>query len=154
MNTHVTKPTDIERKWYLVDATDVVLGRLSAQVATILRGKNKPYFTTNLDCGDYVVIINAEKVRLTGNKLADKIYYKHTGYVGGIKSTTAGKILEGRFPERVLQKAIERMISRNPMGRQQMTKLKVYAGSEHPHTAQNPEVLDIASMNPKNKRSA
>ena len=127
MNTYATKPSDITRKWYVVDATDVVLGRLAAQVAKLLRGKHKPYFTPNLDCGDYVVVINAE--------------------------TTAGKILNGRFPERVVEKAVERMISRNPMGRQQMTKLKVYAGENHPHTAQNPEVFDIASMNEKNKRS-
>ena len=154
ISTHTTKPADIERKWYVVDASGVILGRLSAEIAKILRGKNKPYFAPNLDCGDYVVVINAEKVRLTGKKLANKHYYKHTGYVGSVKDTTAGKILEGRFPERVIQKAVERMISRNPMGRQQMTKLKVYAGAEHPHTAQNPVVLDIAARNPKNKRSA
>ena len=153
MNTHATKPSDITRKWYVVDATDVVLGRLAAQVAILLRGKHKPYFTPNLDCGDYVVVINAYKVKLTGKKLTDKKYFKHTGWIGGIKETTAGKLLEGRFPERVITKAVERMISRNPMGRQQMTKLKVYAGENHPHTAQNPEILDIASKNSKNKRS-
>ncbi|MDD4556939.1 MAG: 50S ribosomal protein L13 [Alphaproteobacteria bacterium] len=153
-NTHVTKPTDIERKWYVVDAKGVVLGRLSAEISKILRGKHKTYYTPNLDCGDYVVVINADKVKLTGNKLADKAYHKHTGYIGGIKTTTAGKILSGRFPERVIEKAVERMITRSPMGRQQMTKLKVYAGDVHPHTAQNPEILDIASQNPKNKRSA
>lgn len=154
MNTYATKPSDIERKWYVVDATGVVLGRLSAEIAKILRGKHKPSFVPNLDCGDYVVVINADKVKLTGKKLTDKKYFKHTGWVGGIKETTAGKILEGRFPGRVIEKAVERMISRNPLGRQQMTKLKVYAGENHPHTAQNPEVLDIAAMNPKNKRSA
>lgn len=154
MKTHATKPSEIERKWYIVDATGVVLGRLSAEIAKILRGKHKPSYVPNLDCGDYVVVINADKVKLTGNKLADKVYYKHTGYPGGIKSTTAGKILSGRFPERVIEKAVERMISRNPLGRDQLKKLKVYAGTEHPHTAQNPEVLDIASQNPKNKRSA
>lgn len=154
MNTYATKPSDIERKWYVVDAEGVVLGRLASQVAIILRGKHKPCFVPNLDCGDYVVIINADKVKLTGNKLTDKIYYKHTGWVGSVKETTAGKILAGRFPERVIEKAVERMISRNPLGRQQMTKLRVYAGSENPHTAQNPEVLDIAGMNDKNKRSA
>ena len=153
MNTYATQPSDITRKWYVVDATDVVLGRLAAQVAKLLRGKHKPYFTPNLDCGDYVVVINADKVKLTGKKLTDKKYYKHTGWIGGIKETTVGKILNGRFPERVVEKAVERMISRNPMGRQQMTKLKVYAGENHPHTAQNPEVFDIASMNEKNKRS-
>ncbi len=154
MNTYATKPSDIERKWYVVDAEGVVLGRLAAEISKILRGKHKPSYVPNLDCGDYVIVINADKVKLTGKKLSDKVYYKHTGYVGGIKAATAGKILEGRFPGRVIEKAVERMISRNPLGRQQMTKLKIYAGAEHPHTAQNPEVLDIASMNPKNKRSA
>ncbi|MDO5386290.1 MAG: 50S ribosomal protein L13 [Pseudomonadota bacterium] len=154
MNTYATKPSDIERKWYVVDAEGVVLGRLAAQVAKILRGKHKPSFVPNLDCGDYVVVINADKVKLTGKKLTDKKYFKHTGWIGGIKETTAGKILAGRFPERVIEKAVERMISRNPLGRQQMSKLRVYAGSENPHAAQNPEVLDIASMNEKNKRSS
>lgn len=154
MNTYATKPSDIERKWYVVDAEGVVLGRMAAQIAKILQGKNKPSYVPNLDCGDYVVVINADKVKLTGKKLTDKKYFKHTGWVGGIKETTPAKILAGRFPERVIVKAVERMISRNPMGRQQMTKLKVYAGENHPHTAQNPEVLDIASKNPKNKRSA
>ena len=154
MNTYATKPSDIERKWYVVDAEGVVLGRLASQIAKILRGKHKPCFVPNIDCGDYVVVINADKVKLTGKKYADKLYHKHTGWIGGIKETTAGKVLSSRFPERVVVKAVERMISRNPMGRQQMTKLKVYAGENHPHTAQNPEVLDIAAMNPKNKRSA
>ena len=144
----------VERKWVVIDATDQVLGRLCSQVAKILRGKNKPSYSPHVECGDYVIIINADKVKLTGKKLTDKKYFKHTGWIGGIKETTAGKILAGRFPERVIEKAVERMISRNPMGRQQMTKLKVYAGSEHPHTAQNPEVLDIAAKSPKNKRSA
>ncbi len=154
MNTYATKPSDIERKWYVVDAEGVVLGRLAAQVAKILRGKHKPCFVPNLDCGDYVVVINADKVKLTGKKLTDKKYFKHTGWIGGIKETTAGKILAGRFPERVIEKAVERMISRNPLGRKQMSKLRVYAGSENPHAAQNPIVLDLASMNDKNKRSA
>ena len=153
MNTYATKPSDLERKWYVVDAEGVVLGRMAAEIAKILRGKHKANFVPNIDCGDYVVVINADKVKLTGNKLFAKKYFRHTGYAGGIKETTAEKILNGRFPERVVIKAVERMISRNPMGRQQMTKLKVYAGSEHPHTAQNPVVLDIASKNPKNKRS-
>ena len=154
MSTYATKPSDIVRKWYVVDAEGVVLGRLASQIAKILRGKHKACFVPNIDCGDYVIVINADKVKLTGKKYADKLYHKHTGWIGGIKETTAGKILSSRFPERVVEKAVERMISRNPMGRQQMTKLKVYAGAEHPHTAQNPEVLDIAAMNPKNKRSA
>ena len=154
MNTYATKPSDIERKWYVVDAEGVVLGRLAAQVAKLLRGKHKPCFVPNLDCGDYVVVINADKVKLTGKKLTDKKYFKHTGWIGGIKETTAGKMLAGRFPERVIEKAVERMISRNPLGHKQMTKLRVYAGSENPHAAQNPIVLDMASMNNKNKRSA
>ena len=152
--TYATKISDVERKWYVVDAEGVVLGRMAAEIAKILRGKHKANFTPNIDCGDYVVVINADKVKLTGNKLAAKKYFKHTGWIGGIKETTAGKVLAGRFPERVIIKAVERMISRNPMGRQQMTKLRVYAGNEHPHTAQNPVVLDIAARNPKNKRSA
>jgi large subunit ribosomal protein L13 len=151
--TYATKASDIERKWYVLDAEGVVLGRLAAEVSKLLRGKHKPSYTPHLDCGDYVVVINADKVKLTGKKLTDKKYFKHTGWIGGIKETTAGKILAGRFPERVIIKAVERMITRNPLGRQQMTKLKVYAGSEHPHTAQNPEVFDIAAKNEKNKRS-
>ncbi len=153
MNTYATKASDIERKWYVVDAEDVVLGRLSAEVSKLLRGKHKPSYSPNLDCGDYVIVINADKVKLTGKKLTDKKYFKHTGWIGGIKETTPAKILAGRFPERIIIKAVERMITRNPLGRQQMTKLKVYAGSEHPHTAQNPEVFDIAAKNEKNKRS-
>ena len=154
MNTYATKPSDIERKWYVVDAEDVVLGRLAAKVASILRGKHKPCFVPNLDCGDYVVVLNADKVKLTGKKLTHKKYFKHTGWIGGIKETTPAKILAGRFPERVIEKAVERMISRNPLGRQQMTKLRVYAGSENPHAAQNPIVIDMAALNDKNKRSA
>lgn len=146
------KPAEVVRKWYLIDATDLVLGRLASQIAKILRGKHKTTYTPNVDCGDNVIVINAEKVALTGNKLADKIYYHHTGFVGGIKGITAGKQLENH-PERVIIKAVERMISRNKMGREQMTKLHVYAGPDHPHAGQTPEVLDVASMNPKNKRS-
>ena len=151
--TYATKASDIERKWYVLDAEGVVLGRLAAEVSKLLRGKHNPSYSPNLDCGDYVIVINADKVKLTGKKLTDKKYFKHTGWIGGIKETTAGKILESRFPERVIIKAVERMITRNPLGRQQMTKLKVYAGSQHPHTAQNPEVFDIAAKNAKNKRS-
>lgn len=146
------KPAEVVRKWYLIDATDLVLGRLASQIAKILRGKHKTTFTPHVDCGDNVIVINAEKVALTGNKLADKVYYHHTGFPGGIKGITAGKQLE-EHPERVIIKAVERMISRNKMGREQMTKLHVYAGPSHPHTAQAPETLDIASMNSKNKRS-
>ena len=146
------KPATIKRDWYLIDATDLVLGRMASQIATILRGKNKTSYTPHMDCGDYVVVINADKVALTGKKLERKMYYHHTGYIGGIKGISAGKLMEKK-PEDVIYKAVERMISRNKLGRQMMTKLRVYAGAEHPHTAQNPIVLDIASKNKKNKRS-
>ena len=128
-----------------------MVGRAATIIANILRGKHKPSFTPHVDCGDNVIVINADKIRFTGKKLKDKIYYKHTGYAGGIKAVSAGKVLEGRFPERVLEKAVERMIPRGPLGRDQMRNLRVYAGAEHPHAAQNPEVLDIAGMNRKNK---
>jgi large subunit ribosomal protein L13 len=154
MKTYSAKPGDIERKWFVIDAEGVVLGRLAAIIATRLRGKHKPMYTAHMDCGDHIVVINAEKVQLTGKKLADKTYYRHTGYPGGIKSTTAGKILEGKYPERVVEKAVQRMIPKGPLGRQVLTKLKVYAGADHPHEAQQPEVLDVAAMNEKNKRSA
>ena len=154
MKTYSAKPGDIQRKWFLVDAEGVVLGRLASIVATRLRGKHKPMYTPHMDCGDHIVIINAEKVQMTGNKHTDKTYYRHTGYPGGIRSTTAGKILTGKHPERVVEKAVQRMIPKGPLGRQVLRKLKVYAGSEHPHEAQQPEALDIAAMNDKNKRSA
>ena len=152
MKTYSAKPTDIERAWCVIDADGLVLGRLAAVIATHLRGKHKPLYTPHVDCGDNIIVINAEKVRLTGRKRADKIYYWHTGYPGGIKSRTAERILDGKHPERVLIKAVERMISRNPLGRAQMRKLHVYKGGAHPHEAQKPEVLDVAAMNPKNKR--
>ena len=154
MKTYSAKPGDIERKWFVIDAEGVVLGRLASIVAMRLRGKHKPMYTPHLDCGDHIVVINAGKVQLTGNKLADKIYYRHTGYPGGIRSTTAGKILDGKHPERVVEKAVQRMIPKGPLGRQVLRKLKVYAGAEHPHEAQQPEFLDVAAMNDKNKRSA
>ena len=154
MKTYSAKPAEVEKKWVLIDADGLVLGRLASQVAKILRGKHKPTFTPHIDCGDNVVIVNAEKVRLTGNKLSAKTYYWHTGYPGGIKNRRAGQILEGAYPERVILKAVERMIPRGPLGRQQMKTLRVYAGTEHPHEAQQPEALDVAAMNPKNKRSA
>ena len=144
----------VEKKWVLIDADGLVVGRVATLVANILRGKTKPSFTPHADCGDHVVIINADKVRFTGKKLADKVYYKHTGYAGGIKGVTAAKVLEGRFPERVLEKAVERMIPRGPLGRQQMRNLRIYKGTEHPHGAQNPELLDVAAMNRKNKVGA
>ncbi len=154
MKTYSAKAAEIEKKWLLVDAEGVVLGRLASRIALILRGKHKVSFTPHMDCGDNVVVINAGKVRLTGKKLADKVYYRHTGYPGGIKSRTAGQILEGKHPERVVEKAVERMIPHGPLGRQQIRNLRVYAGPEHPHAAQDPSPLDIAAWNPKNKRSA
>ena len=154
MKTYSAKPGEIQHKWYLVDAEGVVLGRLASIVATRIRGKHKPMYTPHLDCGDHIVIINAGKVQMTGNKYADKTYYRHTGYPGGIRSTTAGKILKGKHPERVVEKAVQRMIPKGPLGRQVLRKLKVYAGSKHPHEAQQPEILNVAAMNDKNKRSA
>jgi large subunit ribosomal protein L13 len=152
--TKSVKPYEVEKKWHIVDATDLVVGRLATIIANILRGKHKPSFTPHVDCGDNVIVINAEKVAFTGKKLQDKRYYKHTGYAGGIKETSPAKILEGRFPERVLEKAVERMIPRGPLGRQQMRNLRIFAGTEHPHAGQNPEVIDVASMNRKNKVGA
>jgi len=154
MKTFSMKPADVEKNWLLVDAQDMVLGRMAAEIAKILRGKHRPEFTPHVDCGDNVIVINAEKVHLTGNKRDDKTYYWHTGYPGGIKSRTAGQTLDGKQPENVVIKAVQRMLPKNILGRRQLTNLRVYAGSEHPHEAQNPEVLDIAAMNPKNKRSA
>ena len=153
MKTYSARPSDIEKQWVLIDASGLVVGRLAALVATRLRGKHKPSFTPHMDCGDNVIIINAEKVKLTGKKLTDKKFFWHTGYPGGIKERTMGQILEGEYPERVVVKAVERMITRNNLGRQQMKNLRVYAGAEHPHEAQQPEVLDLKAMNPKNKRS-
>ena len=152
MKTFALKAGDIHKKWWLVDAQDLVLGRMASQIALRLRGKHKPTFSAHLDCGDCVVVINADKIKLTGNKLKDKKFYWHTGYPGGIKERTMQALITGKFPERVVQKAVERMITRGPLGRQQMTHLKVYAGDQHPHGAQNPEILDIAALNPKNKR--
>mgnify|MGYP001370723896 FL=1 len=152
MRTFSAKPSDIEKKWWLIDADGLVLGRLATIVAKYLRGKHKTTFTPHMDCGDNIVIINAEKVKLTGSKRTAKTYYWHTGYPGGIKSRTADKILDGAHPERVIEKAVERMITRGPLGRKQMGNLRVYGGTEHPHEAQQPEALDIAAMNIKNKR--
>ena len=155
MKTTVSaKPAEVEKKWLLIDAEGLVVGRLASIVANILRGKHKPIFTPHVDCGDNVIIINAEKVKFTGKKLTQKVYYRHTGYAGGIKEARADKVLGGRFPERVLEKAVERMVPRGPLGRQQMRNLRIFAGTEHPHAAQNPEVLDVASMNRKNKVGA
>ncbi len=154
MKTFTATPADIDKKWILIDAEGIVLGRLATTVANILRGKHKPTFTPHMDMGDNVIIINAGKVQMTGNKREDKRYFWHTGYPGGIKSRTARQVLEGAHPERVVEKAVERMITRNRLGRQQMTNLRIYAGATHPHEAQQPTVLDLASRNPKNTRSA
>ena len=148
-------PVGVETKWVVIDATDVVVGRLASYVAKRLRGKHRPDFTPHVDTGDHVVVINAEKAVFTGNKLTDKIYYRHTGYAGGIKSTTAGKILSGRFPERALELAVKRMMPReSALSRQQFGKLRIYAGGDHPHVAQQPELVDFKSMNRKNSKTA
>ncbi|MEO0034179.1 MAG: hypothetical protein RLZZ501_202 [Pseudomonadota bacterium] len=152
MKTYNAKPSEVEKKWVVIDADGVVLGRLASIISMRLRGKHLPTYTPHVDMGDNVVVINAEKVRLTGNKLADKRFYWHTGHPGGIKDRTIGQLLGGRFPERVIVKAVERMITRGPLGRQQMSNLRVYAGPAHPHEAQQPEVLDVGALNPKNKR--
>ncbi len=154
MKTYSAKPTDVERKWYIVDAQGCVLGRLASFVAVRLRGKHKPIYTPHVDTGDHIVVINAEKIAMTGRKWDQKKYFWHTGHPGGIKERTARKVIEGRFPERILEKAIERMIPKDsPLARAQMKKLYIYAGTQHPHEAQQPKTLDIAAMNPKNKRN-
>ena len=153
-STRSIKPAEVEKKWHVIDADGLVVGRLATIIANILRGKHKPSFTPHVDCGDHVIVVNADKVAFTGNKRQEKTYYKHTGYPGGIKQITAGKVLEGRFPERVLEKAVERMIPRGPLGRQQMRSLHLYNGTEHPHAGQNPQALDVAGMNRKNKVGA
>lgn len=152
MKTFSLKPAEVQKKWYVVDAQDVVLGRLASMIAKRLRGKHLPVYTPHVDCGDNIIVINADKIALTGNKRQDKVYYWHTGYPGGIKERTADKILDGRFPERVIEKAVERMIPRTPLGRQQLKNLRVYGGSDHPHGAQNPEVISFADQNRKNKK--
>jgi large subunit ribosomal protein L13 len=151
--TSSSKPSEVVKKWILIDAEGVVLGRLASIVANRLRGKHKPTYTPHIDDGDNVIVINAGKVKLTGNKAEREKFYWHTGHPGGIKERTWGKILGSAHPERLLEKAIERMVPRGPLGRRQMKNLKVYAGAEHPHDAQQPETLDVAAMNPKNKRS-
>ena len=152
--TKSATPATVEKKWHLIDADGLVVGRVAVIIADLLRGKHKPIYTPHVDCGDHVVVINAGKVRFTGNKLGQKTYYKHTGFIGGIKAVTAEKVLDGRFPERVLEKAVERMVPRGPLGRQQMKNLHLYAGTEHPHAGQQPETLDVASLNRKNKVGA
>jgi large subunit ribosomal protein L13 len=153
MRTYSAKPSDVQRRWYVVDAEDVVLGRLASVVAMRLRGKHKPMYTPHIDCGDHVIVVNAEKVHLTGRKRGQEMFYWHTGHPGGIKGRSIAQILDGAHPERVIVKAVERMIPRNVLGRDMMRKLRVYAGPVHPHRSQNPEPLDVAAMNPKNKRA-
>ena len=154
MKTYSAKPAEIEKKWVTIDATGLVVGRLASIIALRLRGKHKPTFTPHLDCGDNVIVINAEKVVLTGRKRQQKVYRHHTGYIGGIKERTAKSIIEGRFPERIVEKAVQRMLPHGPLGRRQLANLRVYSGPDHPHAAQNPEPLDVGSMNRKNVRSA
>lgn len=153
MKSYSAKPSEVVQNWWVIDAEDVILGRLSSAVANILRGKHKPTYTPHIDCGDHVVIVNADKVKLTGKKRTDKVYYWHTGYAGGIKERTADKILDGKFPARVVEKAVLRMMPKeSPLARKQYGHLHVYAGADHPHEAQQPKVLDFAARNPKNKR--
>ncbi len=154
MKTFTATPADIDKKWILIDAEGVVLGRLASIVAMRLRGKHKPSFTPHMDMGDNVIIINAEKVQMTGNKREDKRYYWHTNHPGGIKFRTAAQVLDGAYPTRVVEKAVQRMLPGGKLSRQQMTNLRIYAGEGHPHEAQQPEVLDVKPLNPKNTRSA
>ncbi len=154
MRTFTATPADIEKKWILIDAEGVVLGRLASIVAMRLRGKHKPTFTPHMDMGDNVVIVNADKVQITGDKRNQSVFYWHTGYPGGIKGRTQGQILEGKHPERVVENAIRRMLPRNRLSRKQLSHLRVFAGPEHNLQAQQPEVLDVKSMNPKNTRTA
>ena len=153
MKTYNLTPSELDKKWLVIDADGLVLGRLAAVIANRLRGKHKPTYTPHMDCGDHVVVINAGKVQLTGNKASNSIFYWYTGYPGGIKGRSKGAILKGKHPERVIIKAVERMMPRGPLGRRIMTHLKVYAGASHPHEAQQPQVLDVAAMNRKNKRA-
>jgi large subunit ribosomal protein L13 len=149
------KPAEVEKKWIVVDAQDAVVGRLASFIAMRLRGKHRPDYTPHVDCGDVVVVVNADKVKFTGKKLSDKIFYWHTGHPGGVKQRTMGQILGGKYPERVLEKAVERMLPKeSPLARKQMTHLRIYAGAEHPHAAQNPESIAFADLNAKNVRSA
>lgn len=152
MTTYSAKAADIEKKWVLIDAEGLVVGRLASLIAMRLRGKHKASYTPHMDDGDNVIVVNADKVVLTGRKYTDKKYYWHTGYIGGIKERTARAIMEGKFPERVLEKAVERMMPEGPLARKQLKNLRVYAGSAHPHEAQQPTALDVKSMNKKNAR--
>jgi large subunit ribosomal protein L13 len=154
MTTFVAKPAEVEKKWVLIDASGLVVGRLATIIAMRLKGKHKAIYTPHVDCGDNVIVINAEKVVFTGKKLDKKVYHHHTGYIGGIKERSAKMIMEGKFPERILEKAVERMLARGPLGRKIFGNLRVYKGDKHPHEAQNPTKLDIAKLNRKNVRAA
>jgi len=152
MKTFNIKPADVQKQWLVIDADGLVLGRLASLIAIRLRGKHLPIFTPNVDCGDNIVVVNAEKVKLTGNKARDSIFYWHTGHPGGIKGRSPAQILAGKHPERVIEKAVQRMMPRGPLGRQQMSNLRVYAGPDHRHEAQQPTALDVGALNRKNKR--
>ena len=154
MKTFSATPADIDKKWIVIDAEGVVVGRLASFVANRLRGKHKPTYTPHIDCGDNVIIVNADKVVFSGRKYDDKRYYRHTGYPGGIKETSPKRILEGAHPERALELAVQRMVPRGPLGRKQLSNLHVYGGAEHPHEAQKPETVDFAALNRKNARTA
>jgi len=154
MSTYSAKPAEVEKKWVLIDGQGLVVGRLASLIAMRLRGKHKPTYTPHVDDGDNVIVVNADKVVLTGRKREQKVYHHHTGYPGGIKERTADFILSGRYPQRVVEKAVERMLPRGPLGRRQLGNLRVYGGPEHPHTAQQPEPLDVAALNRKNARRA
>jgi large subunit ribosomal protein L13 len=154
MKTYSAKPAEVDKKWVMIDGRGLVVGRLASIIVLRLRGKHKPTYTPHVDCGDNVIVVNAEKVVLTGRKLQQKVYHHHTGFIGGIKTRSAKFIMEGRFPERIVEKAVERMLPRGPLGRVQFGNLRVYKGPDHPHAAQSPEALDVGSMNRKNKRSA
>jgi len=154
MKTYSAKAADIEKKWVTIDATGLVVGRLASIVALHLRGKHKPTYTPHVDDGDNVIVVNAARAVFTGRKREKKVYYHHTGFIGGIKERTAKSIFEGKFPERIVEKAVERMLPRGPLGRRQLGNLRVYPNAVHPHDAQQPEKLDIGAMNRKNKRTA
>jgi large subunit ribosomal protein L13 len=149
--TKSVKPAEVEKKWHLIDAENLVVGRVATIIANILRGKHKPSFTPHVDCGDHVVVVNAKKVRVTGQKAEQSVFYWHTGYPGGIKGRSFRERIESPHPERVIEKAVERMITRGPLGRRQMRNLHVYAGPEHPHGGNTPAALDVGAMNRKNK---
>ena len=153
MKTYSAKAGEVDKKWIVIDANGLVVGRLAALIALRLKGKHRPLYTPHVDCGDNIVVINAEKVVFTGKKYEDKRYYRHTGYPGGIKETTPRRLIEGKFPERVIEKAVERMLERGPLMRKIMRNLKVYKGATHPHEAQNPQPLDVAKLNRKNVRA-